>query len=69
MYKAMGGIVGFVVGSGLAFLVLAAALTWFGDPEEDFTQYGPLIFGPPVGLFGGVIGAAIGVVMGKRLEV
>jgi hypothetical protein len=66
MYKVVGGVIGILVGGGLAFLVVVAAFARFFD-NPDVAVYGPLFWGPPVGLVGGVIEAAIGVVVGGRL--
>ena len=59
-------IIGFVVGSGLAFLAVALALSDIG--AEDVKQYLQLYFGLPAGLFGGMIGAAIGAAIGTVIN-
>ncbi len=65
MYRTMSGVIGFMVGGGLAYAVVACVFASFDN--EDVATYAPII-GIPPGLVGGVIGAVIGVVMGRRLD-
>ena len=66
MSRVNGGILGFMVGGGLAFLILEAWLASEGIGAEDVLQYLQLLFGLPVSLLGGVVGAAIGAVVAER---
>ena len=67
MWKIVSGVLGFMIGGVVAFLVVVVAFNLFGEPGSDAVQYAALLFGPPVGLLGGVIGAVIGVAVGGRL--
>jgi hypothetical protein len=63
-----GGIIGFLVGAVLEFMVVGCLLS-LGDPEEDSTQYAWLIaagYSLVAGLLGGMIGAVTGAVMDWR---
>jgi len=64
MNRVAWGIIGFVVGGGLAFLAVALALSDVG--AEDVKQYLQLYFGLPAGLVGGMIGAVIGTVISEK---
>ena len=66
MSRLTSGIVGFIVGSGLAFLLFEIWLGLQGIGAEDVVQYLQLRWGLPAVLFGGVIGALIGVVKCER---
>ena len=66
MSRVTSGIIGFMVGGGLAFLAFEVWLASQGIGAEDVVQYLQLLFGLPVGLFGGVIGAVIGAVIGGK---
>jgi prolipoprotein diacylglyceryltransferase len=68
MNKLDGGIVGFVVGGGLAFVIFQVWLASQGIGAEDVRQFLEIYLGLSVGLFGGVIGAVIGDVIGERAE-
>ena len=68
MSRVTGGILGFVVGGGLAFLALNLALDLSDIGAEDVKQYLLLFFGLWVGLFGSVIGAGIGIVIGEKAD-
>ncbi len=62
MSRVTGGIIGFVLGGGLAVCVLTVVLAISGMGAEDVVQYLLL----RAGLWGSVIGAAIGVIVCPR---
>jgi hypothetical protein len=69
MAKTPGGpAIGFVVSGCLGSHVFVVALALLGELESDSVQYAPLIFGAPASLLRGVMGVAIGIVVGGRLE-
>jgi hypothetical protein len=68
MNKLSRGIIGFVVGGGLAFLLFTVWLNSEGIGAEDVVQYLQLFLGLPVSLFGGMIGAAIGIGIAHKAD-
>ena len=68
MNKLSRGIIGFVLGGGLAFLLFTVWLNSEGIGAEDVVQYLRFFLGLPVSLLGGVIGAGIGIAIGARTD-
>jgi hypothetical protein len=68
MSRVTSGMIGFMVGGGLALLAFEVWLASKGIGAEDVVHYLQLLFGLPVGLFGGVIGAVIGAGIGGKAQ-
>jgi hypothetical protein len=68
MSRVTGGILGFMVGGGLAFMIFEAWLASEGIGAEDVLQYLQLFFGLPVSLLGGITGAVVGAFLAQREE-